>query len=118
MVFTHLDVRLGYAKHHPSARLIMFLENALEFSESFLVLGLWPMISGSEEAHGDTGVERAEPDGIDVLDLREYGVEVVDAFHGLDLDHDSRLVVQVFVDCFLRVDGCIGEAWDEADGGS
>ncbi|KAL9122806.1 MAG: hypothetical protein Q9187_000635, partial [Circinaria calcarea] len=60
----------------------------------------------------------SEPDSVDVGDLGEDGVEVVNGFEGLDLDHDGGLLVEVLVDGFGSVEAGVCEAGDEAEGGS
>lgn len=69
------------------------------------------------ETHADSGIERTEPDAVNVFSaLGQDSIEVVDTFQGLDLDDDSRLVVDTFMEGLGWVEGNIGEAGHQTCG--
>ena len=63
------------------------------------------------QIHTDPQVQRAQPDGIDARYLGQDAVEIVDAFEGLDLDHDGGGVIEVSVDA-ERVCGVVAYVRD------
>lgn len=83
----------------------MLRERTLIQRDGIQPFGLIATESAAAEAHADPGVERAEPDGGDlVAAFGEDGVEILDAGVGLDLDHDGGLFIDVLVE---------GEGWVE-----
>ena len=116
VVLAQLLHELGRSERRAAARHVVFPQGALEGFDDGQVLRFGPAVAGRLEVHAGADVEGAEPDGVDVADLGEDGVEVVDALDGFDLDHDGGLAVQVLVRGFLGVAGRRGEAGDEAEG--
>lgn len=83
---------------------MMLGKGAFEQCNGLQPLGFHP--ANSSETHADSGIERAQPDAVDVLaTFGQDGVEVLDTFQGLNLDYDSCLVVDAFVEGLGWVEG-------------
>ena len=117
IILGHLPHDLGRPQRLTPARLVVLLQHGLELGQHRRVLGLHVGPAPRLEAHADADVERAEPDGVDVRDRGEDGVEVVDRLDGFDLDHDGGLAVEVLVQGRAVVAAQGRDAGDEAEGG-
>lgn len=115
----HLIGSLGpiASQTHARVRHIVFLQRFIVQLHGLQEAGLG---SGEPvEPHADADVERAHPDGVDVVaDGGQDGVEVADALFGFDLDDECGLLVCVFPDWEVGVGDFVAEAGEPAAGWS